>query len=650
MAELIEIRDNVVKWAGENLGDKFSFRKNQLESIVYIIDNIINKSHETTVIQAPTGSGKSLICIISAGVLATYYGKKSYILASDLYLWSQYMDAINKFKLKRFGYLKGSIGNYTCFKNHMDYNLGMCKIQKVGLKILRNKESRERMGFHCVDTCQYMMHRFRAEKTDVTLLTYQLWLYQMNLVERSSDDAAGFFPRDVIFCDECHNIPTIVENFSKPVINVEADRAKIEIVLNYAMLNGVEAPACVEFLRDDIARELAGSEQFSIAGMPMSKVASVNDILDKYDYFMHCFSISSKQDNLMMMKASFIREFGSLMAFVNGVADKCLEFIKNNHGSDFSTKPSYRQTKEDKDLMTSFKILSWVHNYASMVCEFVNCIDDAGDEFVVVEKIVDRMMQAVSYELNCVKDDYLCYRFLMKNAKFKVCTSATVGNKDFFSESIGVQYTDSKQARYLDIPNIFDFTKSPIYYIPTYKMSYNRKGVDFPEIKKIIYKILASPQFSEQHGMINTGSYDNAKSIYDDAPPEIKRRLCMYITSKDKNEQIKKYINSRNNVIIGPTLVEGVDLPGDLCRFIIIAKVPYPNISSKTVKAKMNIFPLWYTSTTSNTIIQNIGRGVRNESDYCTTFILDGCFGKLYEETSGQYSPDIRNRIKVINS
>ena len=647
MAELVEIRDNVVKWASDNLGDKFSFRKHQLESIVYIINNIVNLSHETTVIQAPTGSGKSLICIISAGVLATYYGKKSYILASDLYLWSQYMDAINKFKLKRFGYLKGSIGNYTCFKNHMDYNLGMCKIQKVGLGILRNKEARERIGFYCVDTCQYMMHRFRAEKTDVTLMTYQLWLYQMNLVEHG-EDSVGFFPRDVIFCDECHNIPTIVENFSKPVINVESDRAKIEIILNFAMLNCVEAPECVEFLRDDVARDCASSEQFSIAGKPLYKVISVNELLDKYDYFMHCFSISSNYENLKMMKASFITDFGNMLMFINGIADNCLEFIKKNHGSDFSTKPSHRQTKEDKDLMTSFKILSWVHNYASMVFEFVKCIEDAGDEFVVVEKIVDRMTNAVSYELNCVKDDYLCYKFLMNNAKFKVCTSATVGNKDLFSESIGVEYTETKKARYLDIPNIFDFSKSPIYYVPTYKMSYNQKKYDFPEIKKIIYKILSSPQFSNEHGMINTGSYDNAKSIYDDAPPEIKKRLCMYITSKDKNEQIKKYINSKNNVIIGPTLVEGVDLPGDLCRFIIIAKVPYPNISSKTVKAKMNIFPLWYASTTSNTIIQNIGRGVRNESDYCTTFILDGCFGKLYEDTSSQYSPEIISRIKII--
>ena len=227
--------------------------------------------------------------------------------------------------------------------------------------------------------------------------------------------------------------------------------------------------------------------------------------------------------------------------------------------------------------------------------------------------------------------------------------SATVGNKNSYMDNIGTKYTESQIARFIDIPNFFDFSKSPIYFIPKYKMSYREKTRDFPEIQKIIFQILSSPQYANQRGMINTGSYENAKAIYDNAPVEIRKRLCMYISSKDKNEQIEKYTNSKNKVLIGPTLVEGVDLPNDLCRFIIIVKVPYPNIGSKTVKAKMDIFPLWYNSTTSNTIIQNIGRGVRNENDYCTTFILDGCFKSLYEATYDQYPQEIKDRIKLLN-
>ena len=62
----------------------------------------------------------------------------------------------------------------------------------------------------------------------------------------------------------------------------------------------------------------------------------------------------------------------------------------------------------------------------------------------------------------------------------------------------------------------------------------------------------------------------------------------------------------------------------------------------------MKLFPLWYNSKTSNIIIQGIGRGVRNENDYCTTYILDACFYSLYINTKDQYSPELQNRIKIV--
>ena len=68
---------------------------------------------------------------------------------------------------------------------------------------------------------------------------------------------------------------------------------------------------------------------------------------------------------------------------------------------------------------------------------------------------------------------------------------------------------------------------------------------------------------------------------------------------------------SSDIILVGPTLNEGIYLPGDDCRFIIILKVPYPSLVDKLVKEKIKLFPLWYNSTTSNKIIQSIVCGVR---------------------------------------
>ena len=120
----------------------------------------------------------------------------------------------------------------------------------------------------------------------------------------------------------------------------------------------------------------------------------------------------------------------------------------------------------------------------------------------------------------------------------------------------------------------------------------------------------------------------------------------IYNGSKEKSSVINKHRKSKNTILIGPTLMEGVDLPDDDCRFIIIMKVPYPNMGDKLVSAKMKLFPTWYNSKTSNMIIQGIGRGVRNPKDWCKTYILDGCFYSLYTNTKEQYAPELQERIQ----
>ena len=650
-----EIKEQVEDWTIDNLGKDFVFRKGQLEYIVYIINNIINRSLETTILQMPTGSGKSLTCIIAAGVLWKFYNKKSYILASDLYLWEQYAAAIKKYRLNNFGYLKGSIGNYWCDLWHTDYNVGRCKIEKVGISNLRNKEWRRSHGWSCAETCTYMQDRFRAERTPVSLLTYQLWLYQMNLVEHS--DGLGFIKRDVIFCDECHNIPDIVNMYSQPVIDVLNDRQKLVHILEYALNNNIIPSFERSCIRPDTLYKYSEQTEhldsvasikntsIPIKNLNASDFFTVNTVIKNFDYFVDCLHISSEIDTRKHVKFDILIDFHNMLKFVNNIAQNALDEMSK---ADTDSKLSTLTKREQKERQTDFKILSWIHNYESTFSCFIDSICQTGDEYIVFEEVQDRITGNISYTLSCVKEDFLCYNFLMKNSPFKVMLSATVGDKTAFYENIGIKYSDNPSYEFSDMPSNFSFDKSPIYFVSKYKMSYQNKQYDFPKIRDMVYQILSSERFKDKHGMINTGSYENAKFIYDSAPQEIKKRLCMYISSKDKIDTINNYKKSPDKVLIGPTLVEGVDLPDDLCRFIIIVKIPYPNISSKTVKAKMNVFPKWYNSTTSNIMIQNIGRGVRNENDYCETFILDGCFQRLYEQTYWQYPEEIRNRIKVI--
>jgi Rad3-related DNA helicase len=148
--------------------------------------------------------------------------------------------------------------------------------------------------------------------------------------------------------------------------------------------------------------------------------------------------------------------------------------------------------------------------------------------------------------------------------------------------------------------------------------------------------------------MIQTGSYEFAKRLYDEAPPEIRSRMLVYTGSREKFTVVKLHQLSENTILVGPTLNTGIDLPGDDCRFIIILKVPYPTLMDKLVNERNKLYPLWYNSHTSNEIIQGIGRGVRYNGDWCVTYILDASFNQLYRSTKNQYSEELQNRIKYI--
>lgn len=77
-------------------------------------------------------------------------------------------------------------------------------------------------------------------------------------------------------------------------------------------------------------------------------------------------------------------------------------------------------------------------------------------------------------------------------------------------------------------------------------------------------------------------------------------------------------------------------------------KVPWPNMADNLTKKKMELFPKWFEDHTSKMIIQGIGRGNRHKNDWCVTYIMDNCFGKLYKHTFDEYPKEFNERLKTI--
>ena len=643
------IKNNILNWVEDNFGIDFEFRKYQLESIMFIIKSIITDDRETSIIEAPTGSGKSLITIIAAGVLEKYYNLKSYILCSDLFLWQQYADVIDNMKLKKFGYLKGSQGNYTCFMNKQDLSNGRCRLMKISYMQLKNKDWRERNFFNCVDSCVYMQQRFRAEKSAVTLLTYQLWLYFMNYVNINDTKYSSFPARPVIFCDECHNIPNLVQQFCSPIINDVKDKKKLFDILNYAIDNNIDINIPVEQISNDFKhdRYIYNYQKEKIDDQYKPNTINknynklvYNDIFDNKkieDCINEVFSGLSIYNEDTSQILNILELYNSILEFI--------QYISTSISEEFENKTNTKNLTNEQT--TILKRLTWFTTYSNSFVNYLRSVISSGIEYIILEANYNKETGETIYQFDCAKEDFLCNSYVLKHAKHKVLLSATVGLHHAFDENLGIKYTTQGVSYLSKIPSTFNFDNSPIYYIPTYKMSYYNKAQDFPKIIQMCIKILNA---TDKRGIIHTGSYENARMFYSSVPKEIQKRLFLYGDSKQKDEVMPLIKKTKNGVLVGPTLTEGIDLPNDYCRFIILMKIPYPNITSKIIKKKIELFADWYNNTTSNIIIQSLGRGIRNENDYCTTYILDGCFTNLYQQTKEQYPKYIRDRIKIIYS
>lgn len=652
-----EITANIERWTAEHMKNDFEFRPYQLESIAHQIDNIVNDKFETSIIEAPTGSGKSLICLITAGVLNEYYDMNSYILCSDLYLWDQYAQAIQRNNLP-FGYIKGAKNNYSCnVTGSPDITTGGdCVLKNKSYNSFLKEGSGPKCGFDCAEGCEYVLAKRRAMRTGVTLMTYQLWLKYMNFTEGET-----FRTRKVVFCDECHNIPSIVQMFCQPTINNRLDFRSMLEVAGYAMTKGLgtsqhlpyhSAGADSGLFRNifnlaDMEREM--NEHFDF--MYGAEYTNIDEILDHY--------------NSMYAIVKSVAVAGE--AVLAHISSKNLLSLDSQAADTNGKKPKKAQTS-DAMAQAYVRHCERVEDMRATMSFFLHSVLGDNREYFVKNQteVFTEKSKSKSISFASSKEDAIIHRYLLSHAPYKVLLSATVGGKNAFDMNIGVHLTQSKVSEMVRIPSTFDFSRSPIYtfgrdysnisdprvpeLIKRFSMTYNVINQNLPNMVNTIIKIITSPRHRGERGFIHTGSYKNAQLMYDMLPDELKNRVLLYRNAKDKQDIIDKYLSYDNKIIAGPTLTEGIDFPNDGCRFQIIMKVPYPSLGDRLVDSKMRLYPGWYDSETSNKIIQSVGRGNRTPDDYSITYILDSGFYNLYKRTLSQYAPEFRQRIKLLNN
>lgn len=106
-----------------------------------------------------------------------------------------------------------------------------------------------------------------------------------------------------------------------------------------------------------------------------------------------------------------------------------------------------------------------------------------------------------------------------------------------------------------------------------------------------------------------------------------------------------KQFKGTGAVLISPAMFEGIDLPGDLSRFQILVKAPFPSLGDKRMKFILDRYPSLYNIITIMKMVQGAGRSVRSVDDHAVTYVLDQNGQRLFNSPQNIWRDEFHLRF-----
>lgn len=204
------IKSKDIKTSMKNYFPFPEFRKYQ-EKVLDAIESAFQQK-KIVILEAPTGAGKSSLAI----AVAKYFGD-AYINTSQKILQDQYVKDFNLVQMK-------GKSNYQCKVKPVPANLMKCK--------------------GCNTFCDYKIALKKALEVNITILNYHVALMQPKFRENL---------RELLICDECHNIEQIFMGMVEFSIKPKT-LARMGVTIEKPATDDIEK--LKEWIQDDLLSEI----------------------------------------------------------------------------------------------------------------------------------------------------------------------------------------------------------------------------------------------------------------------------------------------------------------------------------------------------------------------------------------------------------
>ncbi len=225
-------------------------------------------------------------------------------------------------------------------------------------------------------------------------------------------------------------------------------------------------------------------------------------------------------------------------------------------------------------------------------------------------------------------------RYLWRHGEKWLLMSGTILSAETMADELGIEDAGLKWSS-VAVPAIFPVENRRVTFVPVAQMTRKAQeaGDEVGRLVRGVNRVL------EKHPGVNvlvhSHTYKLAREI--SAGIEDTRPVITYEQARSREialDAFKARARKGGAVLVAASMDRGVDLPGDLCRVMVVCKVPYASLGSRQVSERLRTRggQTWYLCETVRTLLQMTGRGVRSVDDWAETYVLDESFGKLLRE------------------
>lgn len=562
-------------------------------------------------VEAGTGTGKTLAylvpALLSGKKVVVSTGTKTLqeqIFQRDLPLLAQHLG-----KPVSAAMMKG-LGNYLCLRRYAEFisspeservssPRALAQLREFRLTTSTGERSElklpedapiwadvqsgsdTRIGQRCAHYEACFVTRMRREAEDAQIVVVNHHLFFADLALRGPHGGSAIPDYDAVIFDEAHQIESVVTEF----FGVRVSTARIEALIRDAE-RAFRSAHMLEQLLPTCTSTLASASEF-FSSLPASReLESGRKLLPK--------------DALEGAPRAAFERFDAMLEALAGEAKA------RAHASEPIMQVAKRVQRVREDLCTVAKSrdthVTWAEARGRSTSIGASPIEIG---HVLRERMFERSGAAI----------------------FTSATLTTSGSKGdsfgFFKERIGLDFPTLE----LSVPSPFDYARQAALYLP--------RGLPEPRdpdyFAAAVDEIVSLIELTDGGAFVLCTSLRNMQRLHQLCAPRLKRTAL--VQGMAPKSELLETFKARNDSVLfaSASFWEGVDVPGDALRLVIIDKLPFEVPTDPLVQARCerlsergeSPFMKYLVPSAALSLKQGFGRLIRTRSDRGIVAVLD---------------------------